>query len=322
MKLLGGDEGAIRRDGREGDLDRGIVDALDDVRHREPGRCAEGDTQPHDLDELKDTGRDADPTAANGRIHYREEHDRCPVVDQALAFDEQGQPLGRTEALEEGHDGDGIRGRDDRGEHERMRPPETAPHVGDARSRDEESGRRGDGHDDARHGQCQDRPRVLSELGQLEVIGGLEEQARKEDGIEQVLGQVHALDEPRCAQPESRQDEGHGVRDLDAPRGDGHRGGGREQKDQRHLRVHCADTLADLADAPLRNQERRRDRVCLEVRVTNFVTPTLDGERRVAGRGLGLVTSSASRGRHAIRLWTSPARERSRPRTIECERTH
>ena len=63
------------------------------------------------------------------------------------------------------------------------------------------------------------------------MVGRFEEQPREKDRIEQSLGQMDALDDPRRAQPEPRQDEGHRVRDLEAARSDGHRRRRGEEED-------------------------------------------------------------------------------------------
>ena len=148
------------------------------------------------------------------------------------------EPLGRAETPEERDDGDGIRRGDERGEDEGGSPPELPGISSDAGRCDEQGSGRADGHHDPRNRERDDRARVGSEVGELQMIGGFEEKAGEEDCVEQILGEVDPDDESRRTEPESCQHQGHRVRNANEARRDGDRRRRGKEEDQRNLRGH------------------------------------------------------------------------------------
>ena len=129
---------------------------------REPDDGADDETETDDLDELEQARRDADAAAADRSIDDGEEDDGRPVVDEALPLDEQREPRGGSEGLEERDDGDGIGRRDERREDERVRPAEAALDLREARARHQQGRRDADGHENAGHGEREDGPSVVA----------------------------------------------------------------------------------------------------------------------------------------------------------------
>jgi hypothetical protein len=95
-----------------------------------------------------------------------------------------------------------------------------------------------DGDDEAGHRQGVDGELVLPEFLELQVEGGLEEEPREEDRVEQLFREVRRLEVLGDAEGEPRHDQRHGVRHLEPPRREGHRGGHQKQRNQYDLHPH------------------------------------------------------------------------------------
>jgi hypothetical protein len=80
--------------------------------------------------------------------------------------------------------------------------------------------------------------RFRQHLGQVEMEGGLEEEAGQKDREEELFGQVWRREEAERAEHDASEDEGHRVRQAPSACGDRDRGGHDEQEDECGFRLH------------------------------------------------------------------------------------
>ena len=224
-ELLGQEERAVGQGQRGRGLDEGIVDPGQEHR-RDQVAEDEADGQPPGRhgDELDGGRGHRERLTTAGRLEGQAEgHHGHRVVEQRLALDQDRQPLGGAQGLEEGDDRHRIGGRDQRPEGQGRGPREAEGDVDQAA--DEQ--RPGRGTD---QGEQQDRHQVGPQLGPRQVEGGLEQQRGDQEGQDQVGGDLVELDDLTGGRgPETGDDQGHRVREPQPGGHHRHRGGDGQQ---------------------------------------------------------------------------------------------
>ena len=110
----------------------------------------------------------------------REQHDAGAVVEQALGLDDRRQPGGRVEPLEQRDDGDRVGGREDRAQDERERRGRGRSGV-DTTTATTAAVMSTPGA--ARNAIIAERP---AQLADVDLVGGLEHEARQQDREDQL----------------------------------------------------------------------------------------------------------------------------------------
>jgi hypothetical protein len=101
---------------------------VDDERDAVSDRATDEQAHPDDTNEVDRGERERRRLAENEREHEREDDDGGPVVEQALALDENGETLRGAQSLEERDDGDRVRRCDEGSEDERLDEREALDH--------------------------------------------------------------------------------------------------------------------------------------------------------------------------------------------------
>ena len=157
-----------------------------------------------------------------------QQHERRPVVDEALALDDVDEPSRHAEPLADRCGRDRIGRRDDRAEHERLRPGK----IGDACAttatptvvtRDEADREQ------------RDRPQVLPQLAQAGEVGRHVEERRQDADEHDLRRHRHGRHARPEAQEEPPEDEQDRIRDPQRARQDEQRGGRSQQREQLQL---------------------------------------------------------------------------------------
>src|ERR1700730_1150553 len=110
---------AVGNDGGESDLDLRIVDRLRDLARRVPQRKPEN-RSPYDRQKKLTDSLSSAQSACNDANKQDLENDyRRPVIQEALALNNDRKPLIHSEVFEDGKHGNWVRSRDDGAEQER-----------------------------------------------------------------------------------------------------------------------------------------------------------------------------------------------------------
>ncbi len=229
----------VRHDRRERDLDAGLVDVRGQLAAGITQRGTERRAAQDHRRETRQPLPDAHASAERRGQQDLEEDDGRPVVEEALAFDDERQAAIEAQLAEQRHDRDRVGRADERAEHKGRRHREAEPERHRVARR-----QRGDHH--AGRGQHENRPDVLLEFAQVEVQARLEEQARQEEGEDDLgrqdieLPRRHADGRenrrdwpPHEGNPHPREDESGRVRQAKAAgQQRHHRGGDQQQEEQ------------------------------------------------------------------------------------------
>ena len=213
-------------------LDHRIVDLADDLRDGQPDEDSDGEPAADDAGELDDHARGRHLRARHHVERQREEDDRGAVVEQALALEQDAQPVRRPKALEHPDDRNRVGGGDERSEDHGVPPAKSRSQSEDPGHQVEEHRRQGDRHDHARHGERGNRKTITPEVPKLEVECGLEQQPWQEHGVEEFFGEVRRFEQADEAEHKTGKHQGHGVGEAEPTGGDGDRRGDNEEQDE------------------------------------------------------------------------------------------
>jgi len=107
----------------------------------------------------------------------------------------------RAKTAKNRHHRNRVGGRDQGPEHQRILPHEILLQMQGVHNRSQDHGGQGHCRGYARHGQRGNGQAVAPEFPELDVKGGLKQQARQEYGKEQLLGQMGRGEQVQHAEP-------------------------------------------------------------------------------------------------------------------------
>ncbi len=220
---VGGYEGRIAREQRDGDAHLGVLRALadlgDDPTDCEPDRDPAGGGQ----HEVQARVREREASADDRGDGDAEGDQRGCVVEQALALDDADLAAGRVEPAHDHRAGERVGGGDDRPEHERDLPG----HAGYELVRDCRD--RAHRHQDETDAGDRDRPEVPAQIAEVREEGGAVEQRGQEDDEHDVRIEVHLGQAGDETEKRAADDEHDRVGDRKATRERAEAGDGNEQ---------------------------------------------------------------------------------------------
>ena len=232
---LGRQVGEVRRDERDRDLRRGVVERL--AQQRDDVADDDADRDADDRVEHEAPARLGHREAPGDRGGHRElvGDERRRVVDQRLALDDRHVAPRRADTRGDRRRRDGIGGRHDGAQHERGLPRHAVDDlVGD-------DGHAEHGEDHQADGEQADLAQVVAQLAQRGEEGGGVEQRRQDDDEHDVGVELHVGDAGDEAQRRAADHEQDRIRDLRVVGDDEQDRDGAQHREEHEVQVGLRD---------------------------------------------------------------------------------
>jgi len=216
---------AVGQDQGDRCLHQRIVGLSEDQRAAEAHHGTESQAAADHQQRAAEAAQEIEVSDRRDAQHGREEDQCGPVVEEALAADDRGEPARRADLAEDSQHGDRIGGGDDRAEEQRAGP-------GEAGERMQGHTHQAGGGDNPGQGQEGDQAERGPQLGQRERVGAMKQEDGEEHGEDHVVGQLDPRHAGGEGQGKADYHQRHLVGQADPPHRRSHQGDHDQQDDE------------------------------------------------------------------------------------------